>query len=237
MTIEDILVSAPSILDELTQELVRRGDEEYRADPESQSSACFFLAIRSVSLLCGIAKLLRPQTRDSVKVLLRGFLESRDLLMTYRFDDQGIRNKIARWFEGSLGPSWKAEHKRCEEFMENLGHGGSAFATKWSQITTLAHPTRFAAQNSVACVTLWAAKPPRVDDFEAMMEPEIADFLTSIATLIVIATYDFPGLISLRCDLARLPNVDTFKQNVFEVAVPILDKNKDGDLPPTSFRS
>jgi hypothetical protein len=237
MTMDDILVSAPGILGELMRELIRRGDEEYQKKPTSQASACFFLAIRSASLLCGMGKLMQPQTRDSLKVLARGYLESRDLLMTYRFDDQGIRNKIAYWFEGKIGTSWKAEHSRCEQFMEKLGYSGSEFAKKWSQITTLAHPTRFAAENSASCSTLWAAMPPRIDDYNTMMEPEIADYLTGIATLIVIATYDLPTQISLSCDLKRMPNIDTFRQNVLDVAVPILNKNKEGDLPPVSYRS
>src|SRR5277367_1937411 len=160
---EEILVSAPAVLGELTKELVRRGDEEYRKDPKSQVTACFFLAIRSASLLCGLGKLLTPQTRDSSEVLVRGFLEARDLLMTFRFDQKGTRDKIAYWFEGDLGTSWKAEHKKCDEFMERLGHAGTEFGKKWSQVTTLAHPTRFAAENSVGAATLWAANPPRME--------------------------------------------------------------------------
>lgn len=233
---EDILLSAPSVLVELTRELVRRGDEEFRKDEQSQVTACLFLAIRSTSLLCGIGRLLTPQTRDSSEVLLRGFLEARDLLMTFRFDQGGIRNKIAYWFEGSLGNSWKAEHKKCEEFWEKLGYSGTELGKKWSQMTTLAHPTRFAAQNSVGCATLWAATPPRIDDFNSMMEPKVADYLSSVASLIVIATIDFPGLISLECDLGRMPNIEAFRANVFSIVVPILNK-RDSDLPPESYRS
>jgi hypothetical protein len=235
--VNELLLSAPGVLKELAMDLTRRADEEYRKDAKSQASACFLLALRSISLLMGMGGLLRPQTRDSIKVLIRGFLESRDLLMTFRFDDQSIRNKIGIWFTGAVGTTWKAEHKRCEAYFEKLGYGGSEFAKKWSQITTLAHPTRYAAQNSVACVTLWAANPPRQDDYVSMMEPEIADYLTSIASFIVLATHDLPGLISLGLDLNRMPNIDQFRANVYAIAVPILDKNKDGDLPPESYRA
>ncbi|MCU1247612.1 MAG: hypothetical protein JWQ49_641 [Edaphobacter sp.] len=67
-----------------------------------------------------------------------------------------------------------------------------------------------------------------------MMEPEHADYLTSIASLIVLATPDLPGLISLGCDLNRIPNIDAFRQGVFSVVVPILNK-RDSDLPPGSY--
>jgi hypothetical protein len=233
---EEILVSAPAVLGELTRELVRRCNEEYSKNPKSQITACLFLAIRSASLLCGIGKLLAPETRDSGEVLVRSFLEARDLLMTFRFDEKGTRDKIAYWFEGNVGPSWKAEHKKCEQFLEKLGHNGSEFAKKWSQMTTLAHPTCFAANNSVVCATLWAANPRRKEDPVAAMQPKIADYLVSIATLIVIATIDFPGLISLGCDLNRMPNIDSFQDNVKRVVTPILSASKD-DLPAGSFRA
>jgi len=218
------------------REFVRRGDEEYRNNERSQSSACFFLAIRSVSLLCAMGKLLTPQTRDSMKVLARGFLESRDLLMTFRFDDQSVRNKIGYWFEDKMDSSWKADHTRCEQLFTKLAGKSSEFAKKWSQTTTLAHPTRFAAQNSVACATIWAAIPPRQEDYSATMEPEVADYLTSIASLIVMATYDLPGLISLECDLSRMPTIDIFKQLVSDMVVPILNKSIE-NLPPSSYRT
>jgi hypothetical protein len=232
----DILTVSPIVLGELAREFVRRADEEYRKNPTSQATACFFLAIRSASLLLGMRRLLVPETRDSSEVLVRGYLEARDLLLTFRFDEEGTRKKIAYWFEGKMGPSWKPEHKKCDEFMEKLGHGGSEFGKKWSQITTLAHPTRFATQNSIASARLWAANPPSVEDHAALMEPKIADYLTCIGSLIVIGTIDLPGLIALACDPARMPHVDTFQQNVSRMVVPILSKT-DSDLPPSSHRT
>jgi hypothetical protein len=103
--------------------------------------------------------------------------------------------------------------------------------------TTLAHPTVFAALNSAVCASSWASDPPRVLDYQKMMQAKIADYLACIVSLIVIATYDFPELISLRCDLGRMPNIDTFKANAFAVSKPILDRMKDGDLPLGSYRS
>jgi hypothetical protein len=234
-TIDELMLDAPGVLTELMRELVRRGDEEYRKDPRSQGSACLSLAIRSASLLCGMLQVLKPQTRDSLEVLSRAFLESRDLLMTFRFDHKGTRDKIGYWFSGKADSSWKAEHKKCEELIEKLGRGGAEFAKRWSMTTTLAHPTRFAADNSIACATLWAAH--RQDDYESMMQPKVADYLTSIATLIVIATYNFPSLVSLGCELNRMPSIDAFRAEVFDSVVPILDKTKEGDLPPSSYRS
>ena len=94
-----------------------------KADKTSQSAAHMFLALRSVSLLCGMAPLLQPATRDSCDVLLRSLLESTDLLMHFRFDDDGTRKKIEYWFAGKTDNAWKADHNKCEEFMPCNGSG------------------------------------------------------------------------------------------------------------------
>ena len=237
MDINDIFLAAPDALLELTTELIRRADEEYKKDQNSQITACFLLAIRSASLLSGIAWLIMPETHDSSEVLLRGFLEARDLLLTFRFDHKGTRDKINHWFAGKLDNSWKAEHTKCEQLMARIGYGGSEFGRRWSMTTTLAHPTVFASQNSVVCASSWAANPPRILDFQTMMQSKVADYLAGIASLIVLATYDIPELVSLGCDLNRMPNIDAFRANAFAVSKPILDRIKDGDLPPGSYRS
>jgi hypothetical protein len=235
--INDVLGAAPGAIVELTEEFFRRADEEYKKDPKSQLTACFSLAIRSASLLSGVSQLLMPPTHDSSEVLQRGFLEARDLLLTFRFDHEGTRKKIGYWFAGNVDNSWKAEHAKCDEFMARIGAVGSDFGKRWSMTTTLAHPTKFAAENSIVCASSWAANPPRELDFQKMMEPKVADYLASVASLIVIATHDHPELVSLNCDLNRMPNIDEFRANAFAVSKPILDRIGEGDLPPGSYRA
>ncbi len=237
MDINDVFLAAPDVLVELTRELFRRTDEEYKKNQRSQLTACFSLAIRSASLLSGTAQLIMPPTHDSAEVLQRGFLEARDLLLTFRFDHEGTRKKIGYWFIGNADNSWKAEHLKCDELMARLGAGGSQFGKRWSMNTTLAHPTKFATQNSIVCASSWAGTPPRVLDFQQMMQLKVADYLASIASLIVIATHDLPELVSLNCDLNRMPHIDEFRADAFAVSKPILDRIGEGDLPPGSYRS
>jgi hypothetical protein len=65
-------------------------------DPISQTSACFLLGLRSTSLLWGMKSLLDPETRDSWDVLVRSFMEAKDLLLTFRFDDDGSHSEWER---------------------------------------------------------------------------------------------------------------------------------------------
>ena len=197
---------------ELGVEFLRRGDESMIADPKSQLSACLLLAIRSLSLLCGMGALMKPNVRDSLDVLTRAFAESRDLLMTFRFDDQGIRNRVHGWFlpDGA----WKPEHKRVETFLKGLSGNDAELAKRWRLQSSVNHPTSLAAMNSTHVAIAWIApgKGEQAKESNAKkMRPKIDDYLVCLGTLIVAATVEAPGWISLGCDDARMPHVEPFR--------------------------
>lgn len=237
MTIDELLVTAPIVIRELAAEFVRRGDECLKADRTSQPTACIFLALRSVSLLCGMGKLMEPATRDSWDVLARSLLESTDLLMHFRFDDEGTRTRIRYWFAGKADNAWKADHNKCEEFMRRLGKGESELATRWSVMTTLSHPTVYAAQNSAKNVAGWVTGFAKTESLADTMVPKIADYLTSIAKLIVVATFDLPGWIPLGFDLNRISTADQFQRECKNAVGPIKAMNEKIPLPEGSYRS
>jgi hypothetical protein len=205
MTFDELSIVAPSVIHELAAEFVRRGDECLKANNTSQATACIFLALRSVSLLRSMALLLTPSTRDSWDVLSRALLESTDLLMNFRFDDEEARQKVAYWFAGKTDSSWKADHHKCEDFLRRLGYGESELATRWSMMTTVSHPTLFAAQNSAKNVAGWITGLEKTESLADTIVPKVADYLASISKLIVIATFDLPGWIPLGFDLSRMP--------------------------------
>ncbi|MGA9206349.1 MAG: hypothetical protein WB347_01015 [Terriglobales bacterium] len=222
MTLDEVLLLAPSVVQEMTTEFVRRGDECMRADQESQLTACFMLALRASSLLCGMALLLRPNTRDSWDVLARSFMEARDLLVDFRFEDNETRQKINSWFHGK---EWKAARKRCEAFLNRIGGGETELARRWGMFSSLSHPTFTACRNSTAMTVSWVTH--RSEDFTTTMEPKIADYLTSITSLIVTSTFDFPGLVSLECDLRRMRHVEPFREHARRSVLPILARSQD----------
>jgi hypothetical protein len=208
-----------------------------KADETSQSTSCFLLALRSASLLCGMGLLMKPSTRDSWDVLARSFMESRDLLLTFRFDDQDIRNKIKTWFKGADENAWKPRHKKCEAFVNRLAAGETELAKRWSAFSALTHPTVHAAKHSTALTVSWVTGRSKFEDFNAMMEPKVADYLVSISTLIIATTYDFPQWVTLGCDMGRMPSVEAFHLGAAAITSPILDRTKNIPLPPDSYRS
>lgn len=236
MTFDEALAIAPTVIGELATEFVHRGDESLKADKTSQATACFLLALRSISLLVGMSKLMEPATRDSWDVLARSFQESTDLLMHFRFDDESTRKKIAYWFAGKADNAWKADHHKCEEFMRKLGQGESELATRWSAMATLSHPTVFAAQNSAKNVAAWLTRLAKAEDYADSIRPKLADYLTSVSKLIVVATFDLPGWIPLAFDLTRIPTADRFQRESKAAVSPILDLNATITLPKESYR-
>jgi hypothetical protein len=72
--------------------------------------------------------------------------------------------------------------------------------------------------------------------FEEIIKPKVADYLESICTLIVVATFDLPRCIPLDCDLNLMPNVEPFRTSAAVVLAPLLEQTKGNMLPRGSFR-
>jgi hypothetical protein len=225
MTFEQLSDLVPSVLSEMTSEFVRKGGEYFDLDITSEHTACFLLAIRSVSLLRGMEALLMPDTFDSWDVLMRAFMESRDLLLTFRFDDEGTRNHIRAWFKGKGSQTWKPKHKICERFLAGVGGFDSELARRWGLFSGLAHPTALAAQNSAAITAARISKKSR-PDLAMALEEKRADYLTSIVTLFITASFELPGWIHLGCDINRMPNAERFRIMAPAVVLPILNRKE-----------
>jgi hypothetical protein len=222
--IGDLLVDAPIVLKELSDEFVRRGDQCMGAGPTSQATACFLLALRSVSLLCSMGLLIKPNTRDAFDVLARSFMESRDLLIIFRFDDQGTRNQVHAWFSGRGDGAWKPKHKICEKFLDGISNSESELAKRWGLFSGLSHPTVGATKNSAALVVSWVTGRTKFEDIGTALTPKIADYLISIATFIVVATFEIPQWVPLGCDLRRMPHAEPFRLQTAQLVTPISDQ-------------
>jgi hypothetical protein len=218
MTIDDLMGFAPDALIELTHECIRHIDDY---GPESQHNACYFLALRSVSILNATAQLLKPGTFDSWDILARAFLESRDLLTTFRFDDEETRKTVVRWFESGGGDTWKPDHKKCEEFLNGVGAKDLQLAKRWGVMSSVSHPTYLATQNSVAIITSRVFNQDGPDLGKALEEKK-ADFMLSISTLIATMVYESPAWIRLGLDLGHMPTAERVRTESAPIVISIL---------------
>jgi hypothetical protein len=117
MNLDGISEAAPNVLEALTRELFARADAAMRADKESQLTACLQLGLRSASIMYGMSKVFDVHTFDAYETLNRAAIESKDLLMHFRFDDADTRRRIGYWFTGAKDNAWKADHARLDQFL------------------------------------------------------------------------------------------------------------------------
>jgi hypothetical protein len=225
MTFERLCDLVPKVLSEMTSEFVLKGGEYFDLDVNSQHTACFLLAIRSVSLLRGMEALLGPDTFDSWDVLMRAFMESRDLLLTFRFDDEGTRNHVRSWFKGKDSQAWKPKHKICERFLTQVGAVDSELARRWGLFSGLSHPTARAARNSAAITAARISNKSR-PNLTIALEEKRADYLSSIATLFITASFELPGWIHLGCNTNRMPSAERFRIEARAAVLPILNRKE-----------
>jgi hypothetical protein len=100
----------------------------------------------------GMARALDLHTLDSYETLNRAAIEARDLLMHFRFNDKGTRDKIGYWFAGARDNAWKADHTKIEEFLTRQGALDIQLGVNWSKVSVLTHPTKYAADNSTVVI-------------------------------------------------------------------------------------
>jgi hypothetical protein len=160
-------------------------------------------------------------------------MESRDLLMSFRFNDEATRRKIGYWFEGKNDNAWKPDHARCEAFIKKIGGSRLELETHWSMFSALSHPTLHASRHSAALSVTRITRRPEPEGF---MDTMVADYLTSISRLILFITKDHKEWISLDYDLGRMPTTELFSRAEL-ITMPILNQNIEQGLPEGSYRT
>jgi len=180
-----------------------------------------------------MASVLEPDTLDSFETLCRAYVEARDLLVTFRFDDKGARDKIRYWFAGEKDNAWKADHTKSDEFLTRLGANGIQLAENWSKLSVLSHPTKYASENSAVVIVSRVAVGSRSKPLP-IRKPTIS---RAYPDSLMAVTYDLPGWISLGCDENRMPHVEDFRAQAEQITAPILNAPVNHGLPETSIRT
>ena len=170
-----------------------------------------------------MGKLLQADSFDSYDVLQRAFLESRDLLTTFRFDDDETRNRIQVWFKGKDKDAWKPQHAVCERFLKTVGADNLQLAKKWGVFSALAHPGYRAVQNSVALMGT-PMYPQKMHELIGVLEEKVADYITGIVTLFITATFELPGWVHLGCDVNRMQTAENLRQTAPSIVLPLLSR-------------
>lgn len=236
MDLDGTVAAAPSVLEALTRELFVNSDAAFAADKESQLTACLHLGLRSASMMYSMSKLLDLHTADAYETLNRAAIEARDLLMHFRFNDADTRRKICYWFAGMKDNAWKADHARLDQFLTR--HAvllNTKLGESWSRMSVLAHPTRYAADNST--VTVVNRMTGRLDSIDREhITLKRADYVVGIARLFLATVYDLDGWLPLGLNLANLADFQQFCINAEVLGNPLLNGPNSHPLPDHSIR-
>lgn len=162
-------------------------------------------------MLVGLGRVLEPDTFDSYDVLVRAFLEARDLLTTFRFNDEATRKRIAVWFKDKGKDTWKPQHSVCERFLKTVGADNLQLAKRWGAISALAHPTYLATQNSVAVLSS-TMRHRNARELILILEEKRADYITALVSLFITISFEFPGWVHIGCDVSRMSTAEKLRQ-------------------------
>jgi hypothetical protein len=178
-----------------------------------------------------MARVLDLCTLDSFEALNRAAIEARDLLMHFRFDDKGTRDKIGYWIAGAKDNAWKADHTKVEEFLKKQGALEVQLGASWSRVSVLTHPTMYAADNSTVIIV--HRKTGLLNGLNITQKR--ADYVVGMARLIMACAYDFPGWINLGLNHSNMPSFQWFCQSAELVGGPIVNEPHVRPLPPHSI--
>lgn len=221
VTLQDLYIEVPVALREMECEFFGVGGGHFDRDMASQETACFMLAIRAASMLTTMGRVLEADSFDAYDVLQRAFMETRDLLSTFRFDRDETRKRIRTWFKGKEKDAWKADHAVCERFLNSVGAKELQLARKWGMFSALSHPTQKAVFNSVAVRgASFSARKRR--ELVSILEEKAADYITAALTLLVTTSFELKGWVPLGCDLNRMQTAERLRIAAPPAVMPVL---------------
>jgi len=223
VTLQDLYIQLPVAIREMESEFFRVGGEHFDCDMASQETACFMLAIRGTSLLTTMGKVLQMDSFDAYDVLQRAFMETRDLLSTFRFDDDETRKRINTWFKNKDKKAWKARHSVCEKFFNSVGASDLQLARKWGMFSALSHPTEMATRNSVA-IRGATFVPLKKRELLSVLEEKIADYITTSMTLFVTTSFDLERWVPLGCDVSKMQTAESLRESAPSIVMPVLKR-------------
>ncbi len=195
-------------IEEVDRELVRIAAE--RCDflrQETQLSGVLLLLLRSTLLFRSMVELLRSRHLDAFNAVHRAFLESWLLAFQFRLKDSA--DEVGRWLARRPG-SWSPRVRQLEEYARSRGHGAPNLGRDYGQLSELAHPTRNAAENSVALVTARLG----VSDEEHMLVQEITALEESLPAMLYRIVWlvldEHQDFIALHVDERNVPSAVQF---------------------------
>ena len=202
---------ARECLDETEAELLRIGSAKCsNLQHDTQLSAVIFLLLRATSLFRSMLDLLSRDQMDSYDAVRRAYLETWFLAFQFRLEDSGP--EATKW-HAMRGSSWSPDIRKLETFTKSQGIKAPALGRDYGGLSELAHPTRSAAENSVAVITGRYGDTVARDSLrKAKVEFEERDLPETLYRFVWLILDESQGLINIEVDAKNLPVILTYAE-------------------------
>jgi hypothetical protein len=191
-------------LDEVEVELLRIGTAKCNClRDQSQLSAVIFLLIRAGSLLRSVLSILDNGRLDAGDAIRRAYLET--WLLAFEFRLEGSQPKTILWHQGRKD-AWRLALKKIEAYTRSQGIKEPMLGKDYGGLSGVAHPTRSAAENSVALVVApHGDSIARASVIDAKTKFEHGDLPMTMYRYLWLVIEERPGMIGTEVDIILLP--------------------------------
>ncbi len=198
-----------SCLDEIDSEIFKAADNEecQRFHKDTQLTATLLLLARMSSLIRPLLLLQESGDYDAFDGVLRAFEET--WYLGHEFRLAARQERAVAWLAGQDN-TWKAKIGVLIEFARGRGHNAPTMGADYNLLSELAHPTRTAAENSLAiCMVRYGidGAKEQLAEQPKMKGERITYALYRLAWLM---TDEDENFIKIPADIEKMPRCEKF---------------------------
>jgi hypothetical protein len=160
------------------------------------------------SLFRSVLSLLENGSLDACDAVRRAYQET--WLLAFEFRLEGSQAKAAQWHIGK-SDSWSPDIRRLEAYVRSQGISEPMMGKTYGGLCEVAHPTRSAAENSMAVITAphgdSVAKTSLIEAQTSFESRDVPELMYRFLWLII---EERTGLIKIEADTAALPTAISY---------------------------
>jgi len=175
---------------------------------ETQLCAFLMLGVRSISLLGGLFLLLNRDTIDTHEIVRRAYWETYTLQFEFRLKKS--EQRTGDWFSNEAD-AWKAKKKVIQQYFEKPSGSNRGIGFLYGALTGVAHPTKDAANNSVASVSISFGLNPNVGNLMRQLGDYRTDWAGMFSSVVALSVDSEPHYIESHISAERIPKSLQFR--------------------------
>jgi hypothetical protein len=196
-------------LDEIQSELFNAADDEecQRFHKDTQLTATLLLLARMLSLIRPLLLLQESGDYDAFDGVLRAFEET--WYLGHEFRLAARKDRAIAWLAGQDN-TWKAKIGALIEFAKGRGHNAPTMGADYNLLSELAHPTRTAAENSLAICMVRHGIDGAIQQLAEQPKMKGERIRYALYRLVWLMTDEDDKFIKIPADIKKMPECERF---------------------------